>query len=125
MTVVVDDDDADGGVAQRLCRLDTGDLAHGTGVVFSFSLSLFQGLVPLSPGIGFGGSRTIGENRCGQDDDDDRCCDDNGRGGARFGTTSVACVDDCVVVVVGNIDGAVVVAVETTQIFAVLTLLFR
>ena len=106
-----------------LCRLDTGDLAHGTGVVFSFSLSLFQGRVPLSPGMGFGGSRTIGE-MCGQDDDD-RCCDDNGRAGARFGTMTAPCVDDCVVVVVGNVDGAVVVAVETTQLFAVVTLLFK
>ena len=106
-----------------LRRLDTGDLAHGMGVVFSFSLSLFLGLVPLNPGIGFGGSRTIGENKCGHDDEDDCSCDDNVRDGARaLAGTSDDCVDDCVVVVVGNVSGVVVVAVETTQLLGVLIL---
>lgn len=93
------------------------------GVVFSFSLSLFLGLVPLNPGIGFGGSRTIGENKCGHDDEDDCSCDDNVRDGARaLAGTSDDCVDDCVVVVVSNVSGVVVVAVETTQLLGVLIL---
>ena len=59
----------------------------------------------------------MGENKHG---DDDWRCDDNVRDGA--GVTVGVTADDCVVVVTGNVDGAVVVAVETTVWFVGLSL---
>ena len=60
----------------------------------------------------------MGENRHG---DDDGRCDDNVRDGAGA-TVGGVTGDDCVVVVTGNVDGAVVVAVDTTVWFVGLNL---